>query len=242
MFKKRSEKKEIIDFLEFSDSQLIKNLHEFEIINRWLGTRAVLINALKKIYKKHIFEFNQKNILIADLGCGGGDLLRNVSQWLNFSNIKCELLGFDNHPLMIHFAINASKGHPTINFKQVNIIEDDLENYHFDIVCLNNVCHHFTDESLKVLIEKLMRKTRLAIIINDLHRHWIPYFTIKLMTKIFNLSLLAKHDGPLSVLRAFERKDFLNWLPDNNSKQLEIRWCWPFRWQVIIGCKKGNIL
>jgi len=45
-------------------------------------------------------------------------------------------------------------------------------------------------------------------------------------------SYLVKNDAPLSVQRAFKKKDFAAFLPINRQN-LRIQWAWAFRWLVV---------
>ena len=121
-----------------------------------------------------------------------------------------ELVGIDANSFMIEYATQKSQDYSNIHYKVINILSPEFTNMRFDIVCINSSCHHFSNEELVILFKRLAEQTKLAIIINDLQRHWISYYAIKFMSKIFNFSYLAKHDAPLSVLRAFRRDELVN--------------------------------
>lgn len=236
MFKKRSTKKELIDIQKIEKIELLKNLKEFEIINRWLGCKRSLIKSLDYIYHKNNIFFKNEKITIADLGCGGGDLLKEIHYWATDKNIKPKLVGIEKNPDIIQYAKESNQALSTIQYKNMDILAEGFNENQFDVICLNNVCHHFDNEPLKKLLESLVKQTRLAIIINDLHRHFIAYFSIKIITKVLGLSFLARHDGPLSVLRAFRKKELLEVMPQLDVMSVQVKWCWPFRWLVIIEC------
>ena len=76
----------------------------------------------------------------------------------------------------------------------------------------------------------------MAVVINDLHRHWLAYHSIKWLTRLLGGSYLVRHDAPLSVARAFRRADWVALLARAGITQYELRWRWAFRWQVILRC------
>jgi hypothetical protein len=49
----------------------------------------------------------------------------------------------------------------------------------------------------------MWRIARTRIIVNDLHRHAVAYFSIRVLTSLFSKSRMVRNDGPLSVRRAF---------------------------------------
>jgi 2-polyprenyl-3-methyl-5-hydroxy-6-metoxy-1,4-benzoquinol methylase len=233
-FSRRSTQAELTDDLTLKGEASIKNMQELEAVNLWLGGKATLISAFNKIYKKCPNLFKDKKTVIADLGCGGGDLLRDIHDWANDKGLSVELVGIDANPATIKCAIKNANGFNNIQFKTANVLSDELKQMRFDIVCLNSFCHHLSDANLIALLKQLQTQTRVAIIINDLHRHWFAYLSIKWLAQLLNFSYLSKHDGPMSVLRAFQKHELVNLLKAANIDRFQIRWRWAFRWGVII--------
>ena len=68
--------------------------------------------------------------------------------------------------------------------------------------------------------------------INDLHRHPLAYYLIKWLTKLFSKSYLVKYDAPLSVARAFKKKEWEILLKDAGITNYTIQWQWAFRYLI----------
>jgi SAM-dependent methyltransferase len=234
MFKHRSREQESMDDFSLANDELRKNLDELELLNQWFGSRHTLINALDKVLKRYPDKFKQDGIVIADLGCGSGDLTLSISEWAKNRNIPVKIMGIDANPFMVDYAAKKSKLNDAVEYKVIDIFSPEISQMQFDIVALSSVCHHFEDDTLVDLFKQLHRQTRLAIIVNDLQRYWFSYYGVKWLTKILNFSSLAKKDGPLSVLRGFSRKDLMSLLKSAGLAKYEIRWSLAFRWQVII--------
>jgi 2-polyprenyl-3-methyl-5-hydroxy-6-metoxy-1,4-benzoquinol methylase len=234
VFSKRSSKKELVDDLALDDAALTQNLRELEAVNHWLGGRTTLISALTEVHQRHSRVLQAKTITIGDLGCGGGDLLRAVHAWAKAKQLSVELIGIDANPFMVRYAVEKSRTFSKIRFTTANVLSDAFKTMRFDIVCLNTFCHHLSDAELIKLFKQLGTQTGTAIIVNDLHRHWIAYLSIKWISRLLNFSYLARHDGPLSVLRAFRKRELIDLIKRADFDCYRIRWRWPFRWQVIL--------
>ena len=78
------------------------------------------------------------------------------------------------------------------------------------------------------------KEVRIGIVINDIHRNWFSYYSIKLLTKLFSKSAMVKFDAPLSVLRAFKKNELKSILDQAGFSNYTLKWMWAFRWQVII--------
>lgn len=233
MFKQRSRAKELMDELDLTGEALRQNLDELETINNRLGGNAVVIDAFEKLYKQQLFKEN-KTYTIADVGTGGGDVLRALAIWLRKKNIKTKLIGLDANDFMIEYAIKKAILFPEIEFLRANVFDKDFENEKYDFVLCSLFCHHFTDDELVVLFQKFVNKSSIALIINDLHRHFLAYYGIKFLTWLFRGSYLVRNDAPLSVLRAFKKHELKQLFHAANINNSEIKWQWAFRFRVIV--------
>jgi hypothetical protein len=93
-------------------------------------------------------------------------------------------------------------------------------------------CHHLKDRELVELFE-YMKAAPIGFVINDLHRHWLAYYSIKFLTRILNGSVLVKNDAPISVLRGFKKVELVRLLEEAGVKNFEIKWKWAFRFMVL---------
>jgi hypothetical protein len=116
----------------------------------------------------------------------------------------------------------------------MNVLGEEFKKRKFDIVLSTLFFHHFSSRQLIEFFKQLKDQVSIGFIINDIHRHWFAYHSIKLITKFFSRSPMVKSDAPLSVLRAFSRDDLITILTSAGIKNYEIRWRWAFRWQVIV--------
>jgi 2-polyprenyl-3-methyl-5-hydroxy-6-metoxy-1,4-benzoquinol methylase len=231
-FKTRSSALEIMDDLNCSGQVVEKTLEELEIINKWLGGNAVTIGAVKNFVRQS----KPKNTVleIADLGCGSGDMLRIVSRFLNENKTPHLGTGIDANPTIIQYARKKSLGFSELNFETLDILSNEFQKRQYDIVIATLFLHHFNSEQLITLFKKLKGQVRQQIIINDLHRHWLAYYSIKILTALFSQSSMVKFDAPLSVLRGFSKAELTSILSAAGIKNYTLRWRWAFRWQLII--------
>ena len=219
-----------MDDLHAQGYELEQSLRELAVINKWLGGHRVLKKGLKRV-KPYLQSFDRP-VKIADLGCGGGDLLAFVKQWNNQNAFPLELYGYDANPNVINFA-REWIGDPTIHFETANIFDTDFREAEFDIVLLTLFCHHLTDEELVSFLSQLKDQTSTAIIINDLHRHALAYHSINWLTTLFSKTPMVKADAPQSVLRAFTREELVSIMKEAAFDHYSLQWQWAFRWELV---------
>jgi 2-polyprenyl-3-methyl-5-hydroxy-6-metoxy-1,4-benzoquinol methylase len=155
-----------------------------------------------------------------------------IAEWFQKNNLQVALTGIDANAFMIGFASDFCRKYPNIQFAQYNIFDTAISQLSFDLTTCSLFCHHFTDEELLLIFKNIKSITQGAFIINDLHRHPIAYGGIWFLTRLLNGSYLIKNDAPLSVLRAFRRKE-IQTLTEKVFPKVTVNWIWAFRWMVI---------
>ncbi|MDA0194252.1 MAG: methyltransferase domain-containing protein [Bacteroidetes bacterium] len=229
-FKNRSDEVEIMDDLKSQGAEVEQTLKELDIINNRLGGNKISLNALSELVHGRKSEV----LRIADLGCGGGDILKLFAEWALRKDYHFELTGIDANRFIVDYARQALKGIRNVTFKTENILSREFIRQKFDIIHCCLFLHHFTNDELIHLLENFKKQASLGIIINDLHRHWLAYYSIKFLTFLFSKSPMVKFDGPLSVARAFRRKELIELLEQAGIRNYQIKWRWAFRWEVMI--------
>lgn len=230
-FAHRSSQTEIMDDLEGTGPDWYQALRELKVINKFLGGNRLTLEGLSLLIKgRH----EKEEITIADMGCGGGDMLLEIARWGRREGYKLRLLGVDANPHIIDYARDNTATYPEIEFLTVDIFSEKFRQQQFDIVTCTLFTHHFENKLLIELISHLHKQVRLGLLINDLHRHPLAYYAIKAITAVASRSRMVQHDAPVSVLRAFSRKDWELILEKAGVEEYHLYWRWAFRWMLLI--------
>ena len=222
---------ELMDDLGLATEELRQNLDELETINTWLGGYRPVLAALARLRPRWPAG---RPLRLADLGSGGGDTLRHIARWAHRQGLPVQLTGIDANAFMLTYAQAKSRSYPEISYQQLDIFSPAFAAQPYDVLTASLFCHHFTDAELVPLLRRWQQQAGLAVIINDLHRHWLAYHSIRLLTKLLQGSRLVQNDAPLSVARAFSRRDWQRLLAAAGITRYRLRWCWAFRWQVVM--------
>lgn len=228
MFKKRSYTKELLDEENILTVDLHQNLKELDIINRRLGGHAVSLKGIAKSIQRV-----GSPARIMDIGCGGGDALKAIAKWANEQSFTVTLTGVDLKSDCIDFARNHCKAYPGIRFVCDDFRTIFKQGHEINIVHAALFFHHFTEEEIIEFI-KLCHKYKTIVVINDLERNPVAYYSIKWLTAVFSRSHLVKNDAPLSVRRGFKRREWEIILQRCGISNYEIKNCWAFRHLVMI--------
>ncbi len=221
----RSDKKEILDEedLPFEDIKIC--MKELNSINTLLGGHAITVNGMSQFSTS-----NNTQLIVCEIGCGGGDNLKALSKKLN----NAAFIGIDLKDTCTDF---AAMQYPEL---KADWIASDYSKVFFktapDVIFSSLFCHHFTNEQLVFMLQWMHKNSKKGFFINDLQRSTVAYYLIKWLTAAFSKSYMVKNDGPISVSRSFVKKDWQMLFAKAGISTYTVKWKWAFRYLVV--CKK----
>lgn len=207
-------------------------MEELEFINKYLGGHKITIAGLRKLLKHQPLE-KKRELVICEIGCGGGDNMIAIQKWCTTRNISVRFIGIDINPFCIEVATAKLAG---LNATLIlaDYITVGFEEGKPDYIFSSLFCHHFTDGDLVRMLKWIKQHAGMGFFINDLHRNLLAYHSIKILTHFFSRSYLVKNDAPLSVLRGFSKEEWAILLETSGIKNYMIEWKWAFRHLITV--------
>lgn len=226
----RSSESEIMDDLSMEGELLRKTLNQIAAINKWLGGNKATLDGLHTLLQA---KQTGSQISIIDMGCGSGDMLRAVADYGRKNKLNLKLTGIDANTFTVNYARQLSVNYPEISYIKMDVFDVVFSGMEFDIVLATLFLHHFTNEDIEHLLNGLIKKAGTGIVINDLHRCRTAYFLFKLIS-LFISNPMVRHDGAISVLRGFRKKELIEISKKIEQKENTIAWKWAYRYLWII--------
>jgi ubiquinone/menaquinone biosynthesis C-methylase UbiE len=202
-FARRCARPELIDGEDYSCEEFIDSLADLRRVNRYLGGQRALFSRLFLI----IEGLTQSRVRLLDVGTGSADLPIAVVETARRRGIEVEFVVLDLNEIATRQAQVQCADYPEISAIRADALHPPFLAGSFDIVLASLFLHHFETAQAARLVASLARVARVAVIINDLRRHPIAYYSAKLLTRLFSNNRLTRHDGALSVLRGFTEGD-----------------------------------
>ncbi len=232
--KKRSYKKELLDADDIPFEDIKQNMLELNSINSLLGGHKISIAGLNELLANHD---KNKEVIICEIGCGGGDNLSAIDGYCKKNNIPVKFIGID---IKKECTVFAKEKYPFLNCSWItgDYASVDLTAGKPDIIFSSLFCHHFTEPELISMLQWMQKNSRIGFFINDLQRHPIAYYSIRFLSSIFSKSYLVKNDAPLSVARGFRKKEWQMLFSKAAIRHYKIEWKWAFRYLIV--CKNGE--
>ena len=224
-----------MDDLELEGEEMEDALVNLERVNFWLQGNAILVKGFKKLLAaKSLKKNGDEPLIVLDIGCGGGDGLRAIAEWARKEQQSLRFEGHDANIYAVKYARRHTQDFPEISYKQKNILAEDYDFKNVDIVCCSLFLRHFTEEEQRALLRKCFDEGVQAILINDLHRHWLAYYLFRILCTLLRAPKITIEDGSLSVRRAFKREELETLIKKLEIKNYTLNWCWAFRYRAIL--------
>jgi SAM-dependent methyltransferase len=169
-------------------------------------------------------------LAILDAGCGYGDVLRRIDRWAQRRGVPVQLTGVDLSAHATRAAAEATSAGRPIDWVRADLAACRPEGG-VDLIVSSLFAHHLDDRALVSFIAWMEATARIGWFVNDLHRHPLPYHAFRLWAQAARWHRFVRHDGPVSITRAFVSADWYRLLGEAGLARgsAEVRWRMPFR-------------
>ncbi len=227
---RRYEGIEMMDDPDAAPELLEQALRELPAINRRLGGYSSTMRVLNSVAVTH-----PAKLRILDVGTGIGDYPMQFVRWGTRRKIEVSVVAVDLSERIIRYARKQAKKWEANISDRVTFLEADarslpFESGSFDLATAALFFHHLSKEEGVTVLREMSRVARTGIIVNDIHRTPLAYHGIRAFTSVFGFSTMVRHDGPLSVRRAFKRSELVQIASEAGLVEYSVRWHWAFRW------------
>jgi SAM-dependent methyltransferase len=208
--------------------ELRETLRELRVINRRLGGYVTSWRALDDLALRAQLERGRK-LAVLDVGGGSGDAAPAILRWAQRRGFDVRVTVVDIHPDTVEEARRRLGTVEGVDVRLADLFE--IAPRSFDIVHAALFLHHFDGDEAARAMTAMGRIARVGVVVNDLHRHPVPWTLIRWITGIASRNRLIRADAPHSVARAFIEQD---WRALATSAGLDLEWrrVWAWRWAV----------
>lgn len=154
---------------------------------------------------------NAPAVHIVDVGCGGGDMLRQVEQWASKAGIAVKLTGIDLNPYATRAAKEFTPASSSIRWVTGDAFSS-LPSQPIDLVISSLFTHHLAAAEIARFLRWMEEVAIQGWFINDLHRQRNPYYGFQALAAVMRWHRFVRHDGPVSIRRAFRHDDWKQYL------------------------------
>jgi SAM-dependent methyltransferase len=218
---------EWLDERKLDPEELARSLDEVWTSNHGLGGTRIVLRQLALLLRDA-----RGPVRILDVGTGAGGALFVLARWAGQRGLVPEVMGVDHDPAIAELARQRVRGLPGFEVRQADARSLPFEDGSFDVATSSLLLHHLDPAGALQHLRELSRVTRVGFVVVDLRRHLVPYAALKAMGALAWKSPVTRHDGPLSVRRAYTVPE-LRALVNRAGLRVQVRARFPFRLAVV---------
>jgi SAM-dependent methyltransferase len=193
---------ELLDAPAHERAELVQALDQIAEVNRWLGGQRAVLRALAPLLG------HGRLHRVLDVGTGAADIPLAIDAWAQRHRLAVHIIATDRHPQMRAIAAERTAATSAIIISGADALALPFRERAVDVVLLSLTLHHFEPDAQLRALREAGRVAGRAVIINELERGWPNYLGARgLAATRWRGNRLTRHDGPLSVLRAFRRQE-----------------------------------
>jgi SAM-dependent methyltransferase len=181
-------------------ADLAATLADLNRLNAWFGGHAL---SLARVRRAAAVTSRARRLTVVDVGGGDGAFARRVARWARRAGRRVRVLMVDADETTARLASSACAAYP-----EVTVIRADARRLPFapntaDVVHAGLTLHHLEPDAAVAALREMRRICRGRLIVNDLARTPLALGLVWLVTHVLPMHLMSRHDGPLSVRRAY---------------------------------------
>ena len=188
-----------MDRLDASPAELRRSLTDIARLNRIGATQTILRKVAPFLARLQAGE----TLRILDVGTGAADIPLALARWARRRGHRLRIVALDVHPTILEYAARAVRGIPEVRLVGGNALDAPIRPGSVDVALCSLVLHHLPEEAVVGLLRRLASLARLGFVVSDFRRGRLAWAAVWLATHAVSGNRMTRHDGPLSVRRAY---------------------------------------
>lgn len=191
------------------------NLRDLARINRLTGGTRLSERAIAALDGANDTDQGERPMTILDVGTGGADIPMTLLARARARGGRLEIAATDSRPEVLAAAGRARPAIERTVGLELAVADGRSLPYPdgaFDVGHCSMVVHHLEPDEAVAFLRELRRVSRRGIVVNDLVRGRLFWLGGWLLVHAVATSGYTRHDGPLSVRRAYTRPELLGLL------------------------------
>jgi precorrin-6B methylase 2 len=181
-------------------ADLAASLADIERLNERLGGHRLTV---REVARRLAAVPRHRRATVVDVGGGRGDLARHLVRWARRAGRGLRVIVVERDAATAALARDHCAAVPEIAVIQGDATALPIGEQRVDVAVIVLTLHHLDPDAAVAALADMRRAAREAIVVNDLFRSRLSWFLVWLATRVLARHPVSRHDGPLSVRRAY---------------------------------------
>jgi ubiquinone/menaquinone biosynthesis C-methylase UbiE len=206
---------ELLDSDSGSADEIRASLRDLDRINRWFGG----VHTSARMLRRVATDAEGDRLTVLDVAAASSRVVELAAGQVG---ISVDVTRLDRAPSHL-------EGHAGVVGDALRLPFKDCA---FDVVHSCLFLHHLRAPEAAVFLRDSLRVARCAVLVNDLRRSHLHWFSVKVASPIL-FSRITQHDGPASVKRAYTREELAS-IAEATGAKWEMKDSFLFRFAMIL--------
>lgn len=194
---------ELMDEADVEAAELARTLSDLRRVNRLLGGRRSVFRHLLPMIRR-VAAAGRTPVRVLDVATGSGDLPLALASWGRARGLPLAVTATDSHPGTLAFARAHTAADAAVRVAQADALDLPFADGEFDLAFCSTALHHFDPYPAIRVLREAGRVAAHGLVVSDLRRSVSALVGAHLLAAtLWRRSRLTRHDGPLSVRRAY---------------------------------------
>ncbi len=196
-------REEEMDALTLPDIRYARVLRDLALVNRVTLAQRPTLAFVDRLLARTPAD---RPLRLLDVGFGAGDMLRAIARRAAKRGRAVALTGIDLNPRSAATAAAATAAGAPIRWLTGDYTA--LAGEGWDAVISSLVTHHMSAAERAAFLAFMESESRVGWLVNDLHRHRLPFVGYPLLAALLLVDPIVRRDGQLSVGRSFRADEW----------------------------------
>jgi 2-polyprenyl-3-methyl-5-hydroxy-6-metoxy-1,4-benzoquinol methylase len=203
---------ELLDGPLDDSATLAGNLRDLGKVNALLGGVGLSRDSIDELVGPEAGRGYGTTVELLDVGTGGADIpVALLAEWSREGR-RLEVTAVDDRPEVLAAARLARPSLDKVGGLKLEVADGRALPYgdrSFDVAHASLLLHHLEPPDAVQLLVEMSRVSRRGVVINDLGRSRLAWIAALLLARVATRNRYTRHDGPLSVRRAYTAVEML---------------------------------
>jgi Methyltransferase domain len=211
---------------------LARSLGDVARLNGVFGGRLVTLRHVRRLLARLPPD---RAVTVLDLGTGSADIPRALVRWARRAGRSLRVIALDLDAATLSVARRTTAGYPEITFVRADALALPFRPGAVDLAISALTLHHLEPAAAAACLAAMDEVARAGLVVNDLTRSRAALVLVWLATRALACGRLSRHDGPLSVKRAYTPDEVRGLCARAGLRQVEIRRYAPLLRYCLVG-------
>jgi len=180
------------------------SLGDIDRLNAWFGGYALTLRELRRLARRAP---RGRGLAVLDVGGGAAGFAVRLVRWARRAGLGSRVVVVERDPATLALARQACAAYPEILLVQADATALPFGPGAVDVAIASLTLHHLEPGDAAACLGAMAAAARLGVVVNDLLRTRLALALVWLATRLLRCHPISRHDGPLSVRRAYSKEE-----------------------------------